>query len=76
MEKAKPKRGEGSRRDTETTYPTKKDWEDHLAAFWDITLMWVQMIEKVDFTMQDVTAWRSVSAEEVGLSDIHLQSVV
>lgn len=53
-------------RDSAAAFPTKEDWDKHMAAFSEVTQMWVDAIAEVDVILSVVPAWKSITAEDVG----------
>lgn len=66
MNRDKVSRLRSARIDTAATYPTTKDWDDHMRAFPLIALDWVMTVAMVDLIMADVTTWESITTQDVG----------
>jgi hypothetical protein len=50
-------------RDTKATYPTPKDWDDHVKAFGEIVEMWENTVDEVDAIMSSVSHWQPIVKE-------------
>jgi hypothetical protein len=58
-------RGPRARRDTVAAYPTKADWDKHVAGYWRIVQAWDDALSEVDKIMADVATWEPILAKEI-----------